>query len=293
MKKLQLLLLCFFTLLTAGCATNSLNTESDKPLFISLDPIESYDDESRFFIDTESTGSQVEEDSTKGFLVKEKKYSYQGNDLVLLDVTNESNQNYSVTIIGNYLDMDGNVLKTESQCFDGFAANYQTYFLFMPKITFASFTYTIEVQTFEGACLAPEIDILDGKRRIDKWTTQQTMHQLITTIEYQNKSKQPLTAALTCILFDKNGDIYQICIPGIKEAPAGEIVGPSIKMYIQYSENAFTYPERLDHDYVEILAFVNKVFTTRDEMLQWLNSEGNELIEWYGEYGIPTDDFRK
>ena len=293
MKKIQLVFLCFFTLLTVGCATNPLNVESDKPLFISLDPIESYDEESRFFVNTESTDSQPEEDSSKGFLIKEKKYSYHENDLILLDVTNESNHNYTVTITGNYLDKDGNILKTESQCFEGFAANYQTYFLFMPKISFASFTYTIEVQTFKGACLAPEIDILDGKRRIDKWTTQQTMHQLITTIEYQNKSKQPLTAVLTCILFDKNGDIYQICMPGIKEAPAGEIVGPSIKMYIQYSENAFTYPERIDHDYVEILAFVNKVFTTRDEMLQWLNSEGNELIEWYGEYGIPTDDFRK
>lgn len=272
-----------------GCEETSTDNASK------IAPIESYDEESRVFIDTASVApdNSAQSPSSGSFLVKEKKFVYFENDLVLLDITNETEINYTVTIIGKYLDANGNVLKTETQSFEGFAANYQTYFLFMPKINFANFSYEIDVQPFDGECPASEINILDGKRRIDKWTTQQTMHQLITSIEYQNKSNHPLTAALTCILFDKNGDIYYICMPGIKEAGAGETAGPSIKMYVQYSENDFVYPERLNNDYVEILAFANGVFASRDEMLAWLNSEGNQLTEWYNEYEIPTDDFRK
>ena len=44
------------------------------------------------------------------FVVKDKKYSFEGNDLVLVSVENQTNKNYSVTITGSYLDKDGNVL---------------------------------------------------------------------------------------------------------------------------------------------------------------------------------------
>lgn len=274
-----------------GCETTITDNASNH------DHIESYDEESRVFIDTASiepsSNTSVQIPSGGSFLVKEKKYVYCEKDLVLLDVTNETDTNYTVTIIGKYLDKNGNVIETEKQSFEGFAANYKTYFLFMPKIRFDAFSYEMEIHPFDGDCPASEINILDGKRRIDKWTTQQTMHQLITSIEYQNKSDHPLTAVLTCVLFDKNGDIYYICMPGIKEAGAGETAGPSIKMYVQYSEKDFVYPENINNDYVEILAFANGVFTSRDEMMAWLNSEGNQLMEWYNEYEIPTDDFRK
>lgn len=150
----------------------------------------------------------------------------------------------------------------------------------------------LSLTPYAGECLVSEIDVLDGKRRIDKWKTGKTMHQLIASIEYQNKSDRPLTAALTCIFFDKNGEIFYIGMPGIKEAPAGGIAGPSVKLYVQYTENEFVYPERLERDYVDVLAFVSGVFVSREEMLAWVESDGNDLTEWYGEYGVPTDDYR-
>lgn len=275
------------TVLAVGCASVPNETESTGALFISAEPVESFDEESRVYQETLS-----EETPDGSFLVKQKKYSYHEKDLILLDVTNETDKNYTVSIVGSYLDKDGNVLKTETQTVEGFAAKYQTYFLFMPKINFDAFSYEIALTPYAGECLAAEIDVLDGKRRIDLWKTG-TMHQLIASIEYQNKSGRPLTAALTCIFFDKNGEIFYIGMPGIKEAPAGGVAGPSVKLYVQYTESGFAYPERLERDYVDVLAFVSGVFVSREEMLAWVESDGNSLTEWYGEYGVPTDDYRE
>jgi len=284
----QILVLCLLTVavLLVGCGVPH-ESESTLSLFISAEPVESFDEESRVYQETMS-----EEMPDGSFLVKQKKYSYHEKDLILLDVTNETDKNYTVNIVGKYLDKDGNVLKTETQALKGFAAKYQTYFLFMPKVQFDTFTYELSLTPYAGECLASEIDVLDGKRRIDKWKTGKTMHQLIASIEYQNKSDRPLTAALTCIFFDKNGEIFYIGMPGIKEAPAGGIAGPSVKLYVQYTENEFVYPERLERDYVDVLAFVSGVFVSREEMLAWVESDGNDLTEWYGEYGVPTDDYR-
>ncbi len=288
MKNIRILCLLLLISLLVGCASAPNKTESTGALFISAEPVESFDEESRVYQETLS-----EETPDGSFLVKQKKYSYHEKDLILLEVTNETDRNCTVTVTGSYLDKDGNVLKTETQTFEGFAAKYQTYFLFMPKINFDSFSYEIALTPYAGECLAAEINILDGKRRIDMWKTGNTMHQLIASIEYQNKSDRPLTAALTCILFDKHSEIYHICMPGIKEAPAGGTAGPSVKLYVQYTENEFVYPERLERDYVDVLAFVSGVFVSREEMLAWVESDGNDLTEWYGEYGVPTDDYRE
>lgn len=287
MKRILILYLVILALLLAGCTVTPNGAESTRSLFISDEAVESFDEESRIYQETLS-----EETPDGSFLVKQKKYSYHEKDLILLDVTNETDADYTVTVTGSYLDKDGNVLKTETQAFEGFAAKYQTYFLFMPKINFDSFSYEIALKPYAGECLAADIDILDGKRRIDKWKTGNTLHQLIASIEYKNNSARPLTAALTCIFFDKNGEIFYIGMPGIKEASAGGIAGPSVKLYVQYTKNEFVYPERLERDYVDVLAFVSGVFTSRDEMLAWLESDGNDLTEWYGEYGVPTDDYR-
>ncbi len=112
--------------------------------------------------------SQPEQQSG-GFVVKLAKYDYNnyaekklGNDcedgpfkdvsIAILDITNETDKHYSVTIKGSYLDKDGKVLKTETQEWDQFAAGWQKYFLFRPEMAFDKFTYTIETEEFKGDC---------------------------------------------------------------------------------------------------------------------------------------------
>ena len=101
------------------------------------------------------------EQQTGGFAVKSKTYAYQGNNVAILDVKNETNKNYSVTVKASYLDANGKVLKAETQEFEQFASGYQKYFLFRPNIQFDKFTYELETKEFNGAC--PICDLVIDK----------------------------------------------------------------------------------------------------------------------------------
>ena len=104
------------------------------------------------------------EQQTGGFAVKSKTYAYQGNNVAILDVKNETNKNYSVTVKASYLDANGKVLKAETQEFEQFASGYQKYFLFRPNIKFDKFTYEFETKEFNGAC--PICDLVIEKANL-------------------------------------------------------------------------------------------------------------------------------
>ena len=98
---------------------------------------------------TEVTGSTEDpfkapdkETAVSGFAVKEKKYTYQGNDVMILSVENQTDKDYSITLTGEFYDAAGQKLKTESKQFEGFAAAYQNYFVFQPEISFDSFKWS-------------------------------------------------------------------------------------------------------------------------------------------------------
>ena len=161
MKRFLTVIIILATALTAlsGCAEkeDELNIYSEA----------SYDNVSKFVPSTEpdedtstehaestentSEESVVENAPLSGeFVVKDKKYSVEGNDLVLVSVENQTNKNYSVTITGTYLDKDGKTLKTETQTFDQYYAGFSQYFLFEPGMQFDKFTYTFEAKEYHG-----------------------------------------------------------------------------------------------------------------------------------------------
>ena len=88
-----------------------------------------------------------------GFVVKQKKYDHGSNNLIVLNVTNNNSENYIVTITGYYLDANGNVLKTETQTVNGYVANYEKYFSFIPEIAFDKFVFTLTAEKYSGECL--------------------------------------------------------------------------------------------------------------------------------------------
>lgn len=108
---------------------------------------------------TVSGGTSENTTNSSGFVVRDKKYTYEGYDLVILNVENQTEQNYSITINGAYLDENGDVLQEETQTFEGFEAGWKNYFLFQPDLTFDSFTYTLEVQEFSDECVASKMEI--------------------------------------------------------------------------------------------------------------------------------------
>ena len=129
----------FIVIVCVGCSAN-------EPLefsFESIDPIESYDSESIYLPKENSTESDVSNESNnqaEGLMIKSKKYTFEGNDIIILNVTNQTKANYIVTVRGTYLDKAGKVIKSEEQSFDQFSAGYQNNFLFNPGIAFHDFS---------------------------------------------------------------------------------------------------------------------------------------------------------
>ena len=172
MKKFLALFLIVATALTAFVGCSEEGERSDLNLYSEA----SYDNESRFVpneeeskesSDSESNVSDEEnsrsENSVSGesntplsgeFVVKDKKYTFEGNDLVIVNVENQTNKIYSVTITGTYLDKNGNVLQTETQTFDQYYPGFSQYFLFEPKMQFDKFTYTFDAkESHDPICL--------------------------------------------------------------------------------------------------------------------------------------------
>ena len=172
MRKVLVSVLLLAVALTAFAGCSEEDERSDLNLYSEA----SYDNESRFVPneeeskETSSSESNASGEENPGaesgesgenndplsgeFVVKDKKYTFEGNDLVIVNVENKTNKNYSVTITGTYLDKDGNVLQTETQTFDQYYPGFSQYFLFEPKMQFDKFTYTFDAkESHDPICL--------------------------------------------------------------------------------------------------------------------------------------------
>ena len=150
--------ICCFVTLLSGCQTDLQDDFS----FDSIDPIESYDSESIYLPEENSTESDVSNESNnqaEGLIIKSKKYTFEGNDIIILNVTNQTKANYIVTVRGTYLDKAGKVIKSEEQSFAQFSAGYQNNFLFNPGIAFEDFTYEIQTTPTNEPMYVDNLDI--------------------------------------------------------------------------------------------------------------------------------------
>lgn len=141
------------------------------------------------------------------FSVHEQKYDYRDNDnhLVVLSVENQSDQSYTLTVKGQYLDENGAVLKEESQTLEGFSAGWQNHFFFAPEMPFDRFVYTIDAEEYAGTCFTNlfayswsfrEITLVDVRKAV--WETK------MNTLALQNgKPVFPSERVfLPCLAFD-------------------------------------------------------------------------------------------
>lgn len=214
MKKILILSVIFVLALTAlvGCGKGDKNDNN-------IYSVASFDNESKIVPADESKEESSEETPLTGeFAVKDKKYSFDGNDLVVLSVENQTNKNYSVTVTGTYLDADGKALKTETQTFEEYSAGYSGYFLFEPKMTFASFTYEFEAKESEGPFYAKDVSFkfngLEKTRNYIQDRVSQkdyTMYPCIdASFSYANASTLPLMPTVQWILVDENDTVIAI-----------------------------------------------------------------------------------
>ena len=266
MKKAVLLffVFCVFLATLCGCEKEPTYTVQSE------DPIESYDNESRIVVEGSKAEDSSEHAPAEGdFVVKGKKYVYQmldcipAEEVVILNVSNETATNYEVTMHLTYLDGSGTVLKEETQIYQDIAAGSSTYFVFRPKISFADYSYTLSVKEHEGPCYlsnivpyewnADEADLKVWKAHVNELVMQEdyTMyHQLTTKIPFKNENDIYIYARMHLLIFDVNGEIAFLGSTA-KQTNAGELIRADTTICYtldDISANPKTWPEHLQGD---------------------------------------------
>ena len=280
MKRITALIIVLSLSLLCACEMNNNAGENEESSGYTKDDLGSYDNESLFIPPAETSGSTTPEASTDvnedisapdnteptgGFMIKDKKYSYEGTDLVILDVENQTDKNYTITINGSYLDKDGNVIKTETQTFEGFCAGMQNYFLFQPKITFDIFTYTVEMVEYKEECLMSYFKLLDAKLTL-KYSSANFINgdrnlypTIFASLHEYNSHSEMLVLYKNVIVIDQYDRIYTIQYRFNTIAPQNETQGwADYELYYELTDGEITWPDELEGD-VKILLSVIKI----------------------------------
>ena len=169
--------------------------------------------------DIEDTVENYENEfETEGgeFFCKDRKYSYNGSDLILIYLENRTVDQYAVSIHAEYLDENGTLIREETQVFEGFPSYWQNYFVFLPNMTFASYMYTLEFEKWEGESpISPELIAYPSEpsetklpmmERVTAFHDFEKYPTIKCDFHIQNMPSVPLS--MYCILFDELGEIY-------------------------------------------------------------------------------------
>lgn len=256
MKKTFAALLVFSILpmVLIGCSEKGENSD------LNIYSEASYDNESKFIPSEESkeasnseSNASVEEPTPLSgeFIVKNKKYTFEGNDLAIVSVENKTNKNYSVTITGTYLDKDGKALKTETQTFDQYSAGYSGYFLFKPNMQFDKFTYEFKTKESDGPFyakdivfnfkgLSDELSIIDEQLAQNDYTKYPS---IAATFAYRYTGEVSLYPTLKWILFSEADTIIAMIDAKPMLQPNQEFDSEDMSILLQTMEDKLVWPE--------------------------------------------------
>lgn len=224
-------------------------------------PIDSFDTERQFPVETEEEGNTV----AAGFTIKEKLYDFKGENVLIFHVSNESEQNYTLKLRVTYRDENGEAVGKKQQTVRGFAAGHEKYMMFRPGVEFETYTYTLEAEPFEGECLdqlfsatyayidecvSYPMPLPDGFDMTKKYPGL----RLYMNISFTGTKAVKLTP--TYILLDKNGEIYDIFSLGSTttfDSPMEEPIAAVVYEFAFTTENKVIWPEELQGDGVNCI----------------------------------------
>lgn len=211
MKRIAILalLISLSILIFAGCQDKVSGTLDN--------PIVNYDNEAIFYPDDISSNDE----SSKRFIVRDKKHSYKDKDVVIIQTENQTDKNYIVTITVTYLDDNNEIIKNETQTFDQFAAGYEHYFLFQPNINFNKFTYTFDAKETNETMYVNNIEFVFSGLEEAYWPIDElaekgdmTPHPMIISLfGYKNISEDKslgITTEGNVVLLNENDEIIAI-----------------------------------------------------------------------------------
>jgi len=153
--------------------------------------------------------------TTGKLVIKEKKYDYNGANVMILNVENQSDKNINLTINAKYLDASDKTLYAENRMIEGFPANYQNYVVLQPGIKFDKFTYEVNASTYNGEAFMkyiikePSVIVKAIPCSFDQMKDTVRAEVQI-TYSLDTKYELDLFYFADFVLFDNKGEIYHI-----------------------------------------------------------------------------------
>ena len=163
------------------------------------------------------------------FVVSDKKYDYDGKNIVIMNVENTSDKAYSIEITASYKSAGGKSIKSEVISFEGFAPNWSNYFVLNPQISFDKFEFELKATPYSGPVLADkvhldtkyplyiavllqdEIGFIQDIKPITEATEKDIQKGTITfDLTSYVTSPTPITFWSTAVAFNSNGEIVAI-----------------------------------------------------------------------------------
>ena len=87
---------------------------------------------------------------------------YNNNNVVIVNVKNTANTPKNIELTGKFLDESGQTQQTQTQKFEGFAANWSNYFIFNTNENFTTADFDIKSTEFSGEVLSNHIHAYKG-----------------------------------------------------------------------------------------------------------------------------------
>ncbi len=204
MKKKRYILFLIFMFVVIG-----LSGCQDTPKEFGA-PIQSYDSEDFIWVDNNSENT--------GFVVKEKTFAYDNGNVLVLDVKNETGNNYSVKLFCTFYDQNDKAIKSETKFFEGWSAGYQNYFIFQPNVKFEYYKYQISFNEYSEVCYVnylnfcsfTGIQLQESKRSSNGNYAPESYIALDCIWEVDNTYDKELFVSPVYIVFDNKGEIYKI-----------------------------------------------------------------------------------
>lgn len=254
MKKVALFLFLILTLSFAGGCNNP--TSINDNFSTAGDVITEYDSTSRIIFEA-SKNDETEQETTfdetqnhiRGLFIKEKKYSYESNNVVILNVTNETTNNYEVTITMTFYSNKGEKLNTQTQTYNDIAAQHSTYFLFQPNIPFDSYKYEVSTSLYKGECYLSNIESGSWNsdtaifniyntpiNELDRQGDNTFYYALFSNFQLKNNNKVKLYIRTIAVSINSNDEIAYIADGGDKPIEPNEIINRSTLFHYQLEE---------------------------------------------------------
>ena len=222
------------------------------------------------------TGDTVEYEKTTThevgdgqFVFKEQKYEYAGNNLVIMNVKNETSQNYTLTIHYTCYDESGAEVLSETRKYDGFAANYSQNILLLPMKPFDTYTYTIETSPYSGVCygakhslewagLGEGISDIKGVMYPSLWGR----------VKENNQNTEVFFRTATVILFNNTGEIRGLYPFEITRMETQKIDGMHHTAFVVYKhlDGDMIWPEELEGD---LSCVIIPYYATNESDIYW------------------------